>query len=326
MMIDPHQRKISYLRLSITDVCNFKCQYCLPDGYHSNNKTDFLNLDEIRRITTAFAELGAFKIRITGGEPTVRKDFLKVIETVAAVNDVTQIALTSNGFSLHKNAGQWQRAGVNRINISVDSLKPEMFKQITGMDMLPQVLNGVEAALQENYDQVKVNAVLHRGLNNDEATFQSFVDLTKESALSACFIEMMRTNDNEDYFKRYHSSAEGLKNFLTGSGWKPIERKTAAGPSTVYKHPDHLGDMGIISAYSPDFCKNCNRLRVSATGNLHLCLFGSYGVPLRSLLQADEQKEELKAAILKHLGEKLPAHFLHENNSGTTPHLASIGG
>jgi len=326
MLIDPHQRRISYLRLSITDLCNFKCQYCLPDGYQCDDKPSFMNVDEIRRVTTAFAELGVWKVRITGGEPTVRKDFQQIAKTISQVPGIDRIAVTTNGFRLLNNAHHWRAVGINRLNVSVDSLNPATFNEITGHNRLPDILKGIDQAMDLDFDQVKANVVLHKGINDDEKSLKDFFNWTKNKKICVCFIELMQTGENKEYFQRYHSSADNLRQHFLNTGWTPSKRTASAGPAIVYNHPDHTGNVGIIAAYSPSFCEGCNRLRISATGDLHLCLFGNNGIPLRQLLQADSQKEELKQSILTHLDEKVPAHFLSDGNPGGTPHLASIGG
>jgi len=324
MLTDPHQRKISYLRLSITDVCNFKCQYCLPDGYHCDDKPKFLSVNEIRRVTTAFAEMGVWKVRLSGGEPSVRGDFTEITKTVNQIGGIDQIAVTTNGLKLKSKAKEWRDAGISKLNISVDSLDPKIFHEITGIDRLAHIMDGINEALKYDFEQIKINVVLHKGINDQD--FVSFLEWAKHSAVCISFIELMRTGDNVDYFNKYHVSADNLRAHLIENKWQAKERCPSAGPAIIFDHPDYKGNIGIIAAYSIDFCEGCNRLRVSATGDLHLCLFGNKGFPLRHLLQDDSQKEELKETIRFHLGFKEASHFLHENNSGNTPHLASIGG
>ena len=160
MLKDSHSREFPYLRLSITDVCNFACSYCLPDGYKCNGKKDFLSLDELRRLVVAFSGLGVWKIRITGGEPTVRRDFSEIASMIAGVNGISDVAFTTNGYRLKDNAKIWKEAGLRSINVSIDSLNAEKFFKVTGHNRLEEVLQGLQEAVNVGFKKVKVNSVL----------------------------------------------------------------------------------------------------------------------------------------------------------------------
>ncbi|HEY3487851.1 MAG TPA: GTP 3',8-cyclase MoaA [Gammaproteobacteria bacterium] len=322
-LIDPDGRRMSYLRLSITDVCNFRCQYCLPAGY-SGERRQFLSINEIRRLLTAFAELGMEKLRLTGGEATVRADFTEIAAVAATVPGVRRLAFTTNGYRLHKNAALWRRTGLNAVNVSVDSLDPGIFQRLTGHDRLHEVLAGVEAAVAAGFEQVKINAVLLRDIN-DDAT-DDFLDWIRERPVSVRFIELMQTGNNLAYFRRHHVSADFLTRKLTAAGWQRQATMDNAGPAIEFRHPGYLGSVGIIAPYSRDFCGSCNRLRVTATGELRLCLFGNSGASLRDLLQDDAQKPLLQQRITALLRHKRSSHFLAAGDTGATVHLASIGG
>lgn len=321
---DSFGRRFPYLRLSITDVCNFRCNYCLPDGYQSSGKPSFLTLSETRHVVNAFAAMGVHKIRLTGGEPTVRKDFSEIARMISAHPSIDQLAFTTNGYRLRDYAGQWREAGLTHINISVDSLNAERFHTITGHDRLRDVREGVDASLKAGFEQVKINVVLLKGVNDDE--LDDYLVWAKSSPISIRFIELMQTGDNLDYFRKYHLPAETISKKLEKAGWTTKQRSIEAGPAQVYIHPDYHGSIGLIAPYSKDFCKGCNRLRVTAKGDLRLCLFGSQGVNLRYLLQEDSQQPQLMQLIHDQLAFKCSSHFLAYGDTGITPHLASVGG
>lgn len=321
---DAFARKFQYLRLSVTDVCNFKCQYCLPDGYRPDGRKTFLTLDEIRRLTRAFAAMGTSKVRITGGEPSLRKDFTDIIETVAATPGIQKVAMTTNGYRMAKHAGDWRRAGLTAINVSVDSLDPRMFHQITGQNRFHEVMAGIDAAFDAGFEQIKVNAVLMRGLNDGE--LHRFLAWIKHNPIQLRFIELMQTGEMDELFNRHHVRGALIKQQLLQQGWQQKLRAHNDGPAEVFWHAEYKGEIGLIMPYAKDFCASCNRLRVSSLGKLHLCLFGDYGVDLRDLLVEDNQHAALQRRLRDALADKKATHFLHQGHTGMTPNLASIGG
>lgn len=324
-LADGHGRRFEYLRLSLTDVCNFRCSYCLPDGYRKHTGAPpTLSVAEIRRLVTAFAGLGLWKVRLTGGEPSLRRELLEIAATVAAVPGVRRLAMTTNGYRLAQRAADYAAAGIAALNVSVDSLDPVRFAAITGHDRLGEVLAGIAAARAAGIGAIKLNSVLMRGVNDDE--LEQFMAFVRTHDLTLRFIEVMRTNDNTDFFASHHLAGAAVAGRLAAQGWQRQDRNAGAGPAVEYAHPDGRGRIGIIAPYARDFCASCNRLRVSATGQLHLCLFGDHGIDLRELLQHDGQHDELVARISALTATKAPAHRLHQGNSGGTPHLASIGG
>ncbi|MEO5565367.1 MAG: GTP 3',8-cyclase MoaA [Luteimonas sp.] len=323
-LVDGFGRRFPYLRLSLTEACNYRCSYCLPDGYQADGRPKFLALDEIQRLVRAFARLGMHKIRLTGGEPSLRKDLASIIAAVSATPGVSKIAITTNGCLLPRHVRTWREAGLTALNVSLDTLDPARFAAITGHDRFAEVTEGVEMALGLGFDSVKLNAVLLRGTNDDE--LPAWFDYLRERDIAIRFIELMRTGDNQDYFERHHVRAEMLEQRLLEAGWALTERAADAGPAREYAHPDYRGRVGIIAPYSKDFCAGCNRLRVTARGDLRLCLFGDFGIALRPLLQADGDHDALVARIATQLGLKAAGHGLHQGNTGITPHLASIGG
>ena len=323
-LVDGFGRTFPYLRLSLTEACNYRCSYCLPDGYQADGRPTFLTLDEIRRLVRGFAAVGMRKIRLTGGEPSLRKDLPSIIAAVSATPGVRKIALTTNGCRLPQLVRTWREAGLTALNVSLDSLDAARFAAITGHDRFAEVTEGIEIAQTLGFDAVKLNAVLLRGLNDDE--LPAWLNYLRTRDVAVRFIELMRTGANREYFERHHYRAEALEEQLIASGWTQQTRAADAGPAREYAHPGYRGRIGIIAPYSKDFCAGCNRLRVTARGDLRLCLFGDFGIPLRPLLQSDADHEALTARIATQLGLKAAGHGLHQGNTGITPHLASIGG
>jgi len=323
-LIDNFDRKFEYLRLSITDVCNFKCNYCLPDGYQRTHKKQFLSTQEITNLVQAFAELGTKKVRITGGEPSLRKDFPQIISTIASMPGIQKVATTTNGFNLSSNAQAWFDAGLDAINVSVDSLDAKTFHLITGKNIFQKVMQGVEDSVKAGFKQVKINSVLMKGLNDIDIDL--YINWIKDQPIQLRFIELMQTEDNTEFFNKHHISGEWIKQNLLENGWTQKQALSHDGPAQIFFHPEYQGEIGLIMPYSKDFCKSCNRLRVSSTGRLHLCLFGEEGVDLRDLLASSADKERLKERILESLKSKKVSHYLGLGESGGTPHLASIGG
>lgn len=324
-LTDRFGRAFPYLRLSLLEACNFHCSYCLPDGYHATAGTPrWLTRDEIARLLRGFAAVGLRKLRLTGGEPSLRVDLTRIIADAAATPGIEKVALTTNGIVLRRRFADWHAAGLTALNVSLDSLDHGRFHAITGHDRSQDIRAGLELALGSGLPAVKINAVLLRGINDDE--LPAWLDYLRGRRLTVRFIELMQTGDNRDYFQRHHLRADALEQSLRHDGWSELPRAADAGPAREYAHPDFAGRIGIIAPYSRDFCAGCNRLRVTARGDLRLCLFGEFGIPLRPLLQSDEQLDELTATLHAQLGLKKAGHGLHEGLTGLIPHLASIGG
>jgi GTP 3',8-cyclase len=317
-------RRLEYLRLSVTDRCNFRCAYCLPDGCGEAPPAPPLSVAEIGRLVRAFAALGVWKVRLTGGEPTLRRDLADVVRTIAGVPGVRRIGLTTNGHRLAQNAADLRAAGLTSLNVSVDSLDPARFERITGSTRFEHVVAGVEAAVAAGFPSVKVNVVLLAGL--DDAELDRFLAWTADRPLTVRFIELMQTGDNGAFFRRQHLPAEAIRRKLEARGWMPLARDASDGPAVVYGHAGHAGRAGLIAPYSPGFCDTCNRVRVSSAGALRLCLFGDREIPLRPLLQSDDSGVELAALIAASVRAKPATHHLREGSSGTTATLAAIGG
>ena len=328
LLQDSFGRKFPYIRLSITDVCNFKCGYCLPNGYQidKSDNRKFLHIDEISRLVRALSQLGVSKIRLTGGEPTIRKDFFDIIKIIKNNSGIKKIVITTNGYHLDRIANKIKESDLDGINISIDSLNTETFKKITGHDRLPEILKGIENLQNLNFKNIKINAVLLKGINDSKKDFDQWANFIQNHKIDFRYIELMQTGDNLEYFRRYHVPATKFINYLNNSNWIFQTLGRDAGPSKNYVNPEFKGKFGIIAPYSKDFCKSCNRLRITAKGDLRLCLFGNTGINIRYLMQNDEQLEELKNLILKQLNFKKESHYLELGETGLTKNLSKTGG
>ena len=328
MLKDNFGRTFPYIRLSITDVCNFKCGYCLPNGYQidKSDNRKFLHLDEIRRLAKALSELGVNKIRLTGGEPTVRKDFFDIVKTIKENSGIKKTVITTNGYELDKIAHKIKESGLDGINISIDSLNRQTFKKITSHDRLDEILRGIKVLQSFDFKNIKINAVLLKGINDSEDDFNQWSNFVKKNKIDFRYIELMQTGDNLDYFKKYHVPATKFTDYLNKNNWIIQTFGRDAGPAKNYLNPKFKGKFGIIAPYSKDFCKTCNRLRITAKGDLRLCLFGNTGINIRHLMQTDNQIEELKDLILKQLNFKKESHYLELGETGLTRNLSTTGG
>ncbi len=322
-LVDSYQRRFRYLRLSVTDSCNFRCVYCLPNGNCIDPKQERpLDLKEIENLILGFRELGVEKVRITGGEPTLRRD---IVDIFALLRDlgIPELALSTNAYRLESLVPRLYDAGCRSVNVSLDSLNPERFALSTGQRSHSEIMRGIDAALGAGM-KVKVNAVLMKGVNDDE--LPRFLDYIRAKDLSLRFIELMQTGDNHELFRQRHLRATPLIMELETLGFQRLQREILAGPAMEYAHPEYRGRIGFITPYASGFCDSCNRLRVSCRGELKLCLFGDGQSSLRHLLQDREQRVELKAEVLNLLTQKKATHALLEGRVGNTKHLASIGG
>ena len=328
MLKDSFGRKFPYIRLSITDVCNFKCGYCLPNGYQKdkNDNIKFLSSEEIEKLAKGLSELGVSKIRLTGGEPTVRKDFFDIVKILKNKSGIKKTVITTNGYRLDQIAEKLVDSGIDGINISLDSLNRKTFKNITGHDRLPEILKGIEKLQKLNFKNIKLNAVLLKGINSTTKDFNEWSNFIKSNEITFRYIELMQTGDGIEYFKKYHISSKIFTDYLNENNWIFQTHGKDSGPSRNYINPDYKGKFGLIAPYSKDFCKSCNRLRITARGDLRLCLFGSTGINIRHLIQRDDQLDELKDLILKQLQFKKESHYLELGETGLTKNLSQTGG
>tara|TARA_Y100000992_G_scaffold42387_1_gene24082 strand:- start:6962 stop:7954 length:993 start_codon:yes stop_codon:yes gene_type:complete len=328
LLQDAFGRKFPYIRLSITDVCNFKCDYCLPDGYKidkSDNRT-FIKAEEIKRLAKALSQLGVSKIRLTGGEPTIRKDFFEIVNILKENSGIKKTVITTNGYKLENLAEKLVESKLDGINISIDSLNKDTFKKITGHDRLEEILRGIKKLQSLGFNNIKINAVLLKNINSSEKDFEQWAGFIKENDLDFRYIELMQTGDNHEYYRKFHISSKVFSEYLIKNNWIFQTLGKDAGPSKNYINPDYKGKFGLIAPYSKDFCKTCNRLRITSRGDLRLCLFGNTGINIRHLMQRDDQLEELKDLILKQLNFKKESHYLELGETGLTNNLSTTGG
>ena len=325
---DSFGRTFPYIRLSITDVCNFKCGYCLPNGYQIDKSENrkFLQLEEIKRLAKVFSKLGVCKIRLTGGEPTVRKDFFDIIKILKNEAGIKKVVITTNGYHLDKKAKMFVDSGLNGINISIDSLDRNTFKKVTGHDRLPEILKGIKNLQDLYFENIKINAVLLNGINSSDKDFETWAEFIKVNKVDFRYIELMQTGDNLDYFKKYHISSKIFKEYLNKHNWIFQTLGKDAGPSLNFINPEYKGKFGIIAPYSKDFCRSCNRLRITSRGDLRLCLFGNTGISIRHLLQKDDQIDELQDLIMEQIKFKKETHYLELGETGLTKNLSTTGG
>ena len=328
LLQDAFGRRFPYIRLSITDVCNFKCDYCLPDGYKidkSDNRT-FITAEEIKRLAKALSQLGVSKIRLTGGEPTIRKDFFEIVNILKENSGIKKTVITTNGYKLENLAEKLVESKLDGINISIDSLNKDTFKKITGHDRLEEILKGIKKLQSLGFNKIKINAVLLKNINSSEKDFEQWAGFIKENDLDFRYIELMQTGDNHEYYRKFHISSKVFSEYLIKNNWIFQTLGKDAGPSKNYINPDYKGKFGLIAPYSKDFCKTCNRLRITSRGDLRLCLFGNTGINIRHLMQRDDQLEELKDLILKQLNFKKESHYLELGETGLTNNLSTTGG
>ncbi len=298
-LVDPFGREIDYLRVSVIDSCNLKCFYCVPDsGSCSPNLSEVMSLEEILKIIKAVAALGIKKVRLTGGEPLVRKDIVEMVSKISDIQGITDISLTTNGILLRKLAPVLKKAGLNRVNISLDSLNPENFKKITRGGALKKTQQGIQAALKAGLTPVKINVVAMKGINDGE--IEEFVKLTLEHDLHVRFIEYMPISRSHDkQWGEYFMPLSEIQEICERIG--PLvedESYQGNGPAAYYRILGAKGLLGFISPVSRHFCGRCNRLRVTSDGKIKPCLFSMDEV---GLLEARGDEEKLKELFIRSL-------------------------
>ena len=324
-LVDSFGREFPYLRLSVTDACNFRCTYCLPHGYvKSKTSQSHLSREEIVHLVRAFAELGTWKIRLTGGEPTLRRDLLEIVRDIKQIPGIRKIALSTNGYRLKDQARDLFEAGVTALNVSVDSLDPGRFEKLTGSSKLFEIIEGIDTASSVGFKRIKINAVLMADTVDKES--ELFLKWIRTAPITVRFIELMPTGQNTEFFKAHHVQGSQLAKKLVSDGWALRPRLAADGPAQEFEHPDYQGRIGLIAPYSKDFCQSCNRLRVTSQGALRLCLFGEGGTSLRHYLQSPDQMDDLKELVTALLNKKEISHYLPEGRFGNNQTFSAMGG
>lgn len=307
-LMDRFGRVVSYVRISVTDRCDFRCVYCMREDMQFVPRARILTLEEIAELGAAFTELGVSKIRVTGGEPLVRRNVLELFNNLGALPGLRELVLTTNGSQLQKMAAPLRAAGVKRINISLDSLDAERFRAITRVGELERVLEGIEAAREAGFARIKINTVLLRGRNDDELF--DLLTFVRERGLDISFIEEMPLGEvgDRDRFAAYISSDELLARITERYTLAPTTEQTG-GPSRYYRFDDCESRVGFISPHSHNFCDTCNRVRVTAEGRLLLCLGQEHSADLRAVLRAHPgDRERLKREIVAAMDLKPKGH------------------
>jgi len=325
-LVDRFGRVVDYVRISVTDRCDFRCVYCMEPDTKFVPRPQVLTLEEIAFVARAFVELGVRKIRLTGGEPLVRRNVVKLMRDITALPGLRELVVTTNGSQLQRLAGELRAAGVRRLNVSLDSLLPERFTRITRGGRLEQVLAGIEAARDAGFERLKINAVILKHRNDDEVV--PLVRYAAERGMDISFIEEMPLGviDDHDRAETYYSSDEILRDLAPHFTLLPTT-ETTGGPSRYYRLVEHGTRVGFISPHSHNFCDSCNRVRLTTEGRLLLCLGQEHSVDLRAIVREHPgDLERLKQAVreamdLKPLGHEFtlterPILFRHMNATG----------
>ncbi|XP_053488668.1 molybdenum cofactor biosynthesis protein 1 isoform X2 [Ictalurus furcatus] len=312
-LTDSFGRRHNYLRISLTEKCNLRCQYCMPEeGVKLSPKEQLLSTDEVLTLARLFVREGVEKIRLTGGEPLIRPDVLHIIAELRKTEGLKTIAVTTNGMNLARLLPSLKKAGVNLLNVSLDSLVPAKFEFIVRRKGFHKVMEGIDKAIELGYNPVKVNCVVMRGLNEDELL--DFVTLTEKKPLDVRFIEYMPFDGNKWNFRKMVSYAEMLDRIK--QQWPSLEPLPGdeTGTAKAFRVPGFQGQLGFITSMSDHFCGSCNRLRITADGNLKVCLFGNSEVSLRDCLRSGASDEELLQIIGAAVGRKKKQHAAGEGS------------
>ncbi len=312
---DSYGRAIRDLRLSLTDRCNFRCFYCLPHGEPPiAPKEQMLSYEEIEYVCQIFVELGIEKLRLTGGEPMMRRDIETIIEKLAKLKiaGLRDLALTTNGYFLPDRAAGLKAAGLDRITISLDSLKPETFKQMTGVDVLDRVLAGIAAAKEAGLQPIKINAVIVRGHNEDEVA--DFAVFAREHDVKMRFIEFMPLDSGHDWSREDVVSGREIRERISARfPLAPLQVERGSETSTRYRFADGApGEIGIIAPVTEAFCGACSRIRLTADGQIRTCLFSTIEHSLRDVVRSGATRGEIIEYIESVVMKKEPRHYINE--------------
>ena len=324
---DAHGRLISDLRVSVTDRCNFRCQYCLPaEGLPWLDRSEVLSFEEIERLVRLFARLGVTDVRLTGGEPLVRRDFPKLVGMLARIPGVEDLSLTTNGYLLERDAGALVAAGIGRVNVSIDSLQRDRFFQLTRSDSLPQVLRGLEAlARHPQVHPIKVNAVAMRGFSEEEAI--PFAEFARSTAFQVRFIEFMPLDADREWTPDAVLTGDELRRIIDSV--HPLEERPRDPHATarVFRFRDGRGEIGFVNPVSDPFCDDCNRIRLTAEGKLRTCLFSVRETDLREALRTGVGDDELGLIVREAVWRKELKHRVNERGFTPPPRsMSAIGG
>jgi cyclic pyranopterin phosphate synthase len=334
-ILDTSDRPISYLRISVTDRCNFRCIYCQPEeGIELMRHDDILSYEEITFIVQIAAELGISKIRLTGGEPLVRLGLTDLVSKIAAIKGIDDISLTTNGMLLKQYAAPLKEAGLNRVNVSLDTLKPDRFQSITRLGKLEPVLDGIEEAKRVGLTPVKINNVVIRGMNDDEVI--DFARKTIDDDWNVRYIELMpfvSDNPPEEHSigvlkqsKQFMSIREIKERISVLGELSPSTNIKGNGPAKYYRFPNARGTVGFISPVSEHFCFLCNRIRLTADGKLRPCLLSPMEVDLRPYIRGNMDREQVREKIIEAIKSKPRKHGLDEGAVPGSSYMSQVGG
>jgi GTP 3',8-cyclase len=326
-LVDGHGRRISDLRVSVTDRCNFRCQYCMPaEGLPWLERSEILSFEEIERLVRLLASLAVEDVRLTGGEPLVRREFPHLVEMLAAVPGIRDLSLTTNGYLLERDAAALVAAGIQRVNVSIDSLQRDRFFQITRRDALPRVLRGLEAiAAFPQVHPIKVNAVAMRGFTEAEAI--RFAEFARSTAFQVRFIEFMPLDGDHAWTPDAVLSGEELRAIIEAA--YPLEElpREPSATARVFRFADGKGEIGFINPVSEPFCADCNRIRLTADGKLRTCLFSLHETDLRGPLREGRSDRELERIVREAVWRKELKHHVGEPGFRQPPRtMSAIGG
>jgi cyclic pyranopterin phosphate synthase len=326
-LVDGHGRSITDLRVSVTDRCNFRCQYCMPaDGLPWLERSEILSFEEIERLVRVMASMGVTDLRLTGGEPLVRRDFPRLVSMLARVPGIEDLSLTTNAYLLERDADALVEAGITRVNVSIDSLQKDRFFQLTRRDSLPQVLRGLEAiARHESVRPIKVNAVALRGFTEEEAI--PFAEFARSTSFQVRFIEFMPLDGDHAWSPDQVLAGDELRAIIDRV--YPLEEAPREPHATarVFRFADGVGELGFINPVSEPFCADCNRIRLTADGKLRTCLFSLHETDLREPLRADVSDAELETIIRDAVWRKELKHHVGERGFRQPARtMSAIGG
>jgi GTP 3',8-cyclase len=327
LLLDGHGRRISDLRVSVTDRCNFRCQYCMPaDGLPWLERAEILSFEEIERVVRLMARMGVTDVRLTGGEPLVRRDFPRLVEMLAGVAGIEDLSLTTNGYLLERDADALVAAGIQRVNVSIDSLQRDRFFHMTRRDSLPQVLRGLEAiGRHPQVRPIKVNAVAMRGFTEHEAL--PFAEFARSTAFQVRFIEFMPLDADHAWTPDSVLTGDELRRIIHAV--HPLEERPREPHATarVYRFRDGRGEIGFVNPVSEPFCADCNRVRLTADGKLRTCLFSLHETDLREPLRDRASDGELEAIVRRAVWRKELKHHVGEKGFRQPARtMSAIGG
>lgn len=302
-LIDSHMRRINYLRISITDRCNLRCIYCVPGQPVSRLPHEsILTYEEILKLVRIGTRLGITKVRVTGGEPLVRKNCIDFISRLAQINGLKDISLTTNGLLLSRYLRPLRDAGISRLNISLDTLNPEKYKAITGSNAFERVWVGIMQAIDMGFSPVKINVVVMRGVNDDE--LGAMADLSRTYPVHVRFIELMPFGNAQTALSAPMLEDEIMGAIMQSGNLTPVDRKQFDGPARKFRFRDASGEIGIISPVSHHFCRDCNRLRLTADGRIRMCLLSDESMDIKSPLRSGANDKQLAETILAAVAKK----------------------